>query len=50
MDGRGLKDDPKPTVIIRKRVGACLWKLRDKSIASDVPMAGEYKRWELMQG
>ena len=49
MKGRGLTPDPKATVVIRKRVGACLWKLRDKGIARDVPMAGEYKGWEVVR-
>ena len=32
---------------IRKRVGACLWKMRAKGYAEEVPQAGEYKRWRL---
>lgn len=47
MDGRGLKDDGRTVIVIRKRVGACLAKLRAKGIARDVLMAGEYKGWEL---
>lgn len=47
MAGRGLKADPKTTVLIRKRVGACLGKLKAKGIVCEVPLAGEYKGWEL---
>lgn len=32
---------------IRKRVGACLWKLRRKGIVAEVPQAGGYKGWRL---
>lgn len=47
MQGRGLTPDPKTTILIRKRVGACLWKLQASGVARSVPMAGEYKGWEL---
>jgi hypothetical protein len=33
---------------IRKRVGACLWKLRAKGIVEEFPQAGEYKLWRLV--
>lgn len=49
MEGRGLKEGPGTTVTIRKRVGACLTKLREKGVVRDVPMAGEYKGWELVR-
>lgn len=50
MEGRGLKGDDRTIITIRKRVGACLAKLREKGVARDVPMAGEYKGWELVGG
>lgn len=34
-------------MIVRKRVGACLWKLRKDGIALEVPQEGEYKGWRL---
>jgi hypothetical protein len=43
--GRGLEESA--VVAIRKRVGACLWKLRDMGVVTDVPQAGEYKGWRL---
>lgn len=33
------------TQAIRKRVGACLWKLRAKGLVAEVPLAGDYKGW-----
>lgn len=33
--------------MIRKRVGAALWKLRVKGIVAEVPQTGEYKGWRL---
>jgi hypothetical protein len=47
MKGRGLAPDARTTVVIRKRVGASLWKLRAKGVVRDVPMEGEYKGWEI---
>ena len=32
--------------VIRKRVGACLFKLKQKGVVRAVPQAGEYKGWE----
>jgi len=49
MEGRGLKDDGRAVIVIRKRVGACLAKLRAKGVARDIPIAGEYKGWELVR-
>jgi hypothetical protein len=34
--------------LIRKRVGACLFSLKAKGIARDVPTTGPYKGWELV--
>ena len=31
---------------IRKRVGACLWKLRAKGIVEEVAQIGDYKGWK----
>ena len=48
MEGRGLnKDDSRAVITMRKRVGACLYKLKRKGIVREVPSSGEYKRWEL---
>jgi hypothetical protein len=44
---RGLADDPRMLIVIRKRVGAALWKLREKGIVAEVPQSGEYKGWKL---
>lgn len=50
MDGRKLnKDDKRAVSVIRKRVGACLYKLKKKGIVRDLPYDGEYKRWEIMR-
>ncbi len=49
MDGRKLnKDDKRAVIVIRKRVGACLYKLRCKGIVREAPHTGEYKRWEMV--
>jgi hypothetical protein len=45
IDGRGMDHDG--AVTVRKRVGACLWKLRQAGIAVSVPLEGEYKGWRL---
>jgi hypothetical protein len=45
VDGRGM--DRADVVTVRKRVGACLWKLRETGIAVSVPLDGEYKGWLL---
>jgi hypothetical protein len=48
MEGRGLDTaDASATVLIRKRVGACLWKLRDKGEVAQVPLEGAYKGWTM---
>jgi hypothetical protein len=48
LAGRGLPDDAKTVTMMRKRVGAALYKLRAKGWVAEVPQAGEYKRWELV--
>lgn len=45
MKRRGLRADDATTVLMRKRVGACLTSLRRKGLIRDVPQAGEYKGW-----
>jgi hypothetical protein len=32
-------------VTIRKRVGACMWKLKQGGYVREVPIAGELKGW-----
>lgn len=49
MEARGLdKNDARAVIVIRKRVGACLYKLKRKGVVREVPSAGEYKRWEII--
>jgi hypothetical protein len=45
IEGRGMDHDG--VVTVRKRVGACLWKLRRDGIAVEIPQEGEYKGWRL---
>jgi hypothetical protein len=46
MKARGLNpDDAELLVTIRKRVGACMWKLKQAGYAREVPIAGELKGW-----
>jgi hypothetical protein len=46
MTARGLNpDDAELAVTIRKRVGACIWKLKQAGYAREVPIAGELKGW-----
>jgi hypothetical protein len=48
VKGRGLDpNDPRAVSLIRKRVGACLFSLKAKGIAQDVPTTGPYEGWEL---
>jgi hypothetical protein len=44
---RALPDGAKDVIRMRKRVGACLWKLRAKGMVAEVPQAGDYKGWRL---
>ena len=41
------KLDANAVRILRKRVGAALWKLRAKGIVAEVPQEGDYKGWRL---
>lgn len=43
---RGLKADEATVVIMRKRVGACLTKLKSHGHVRVVPQAGLYQGWE----
>jgi hypothetical protein len=46
MKGRGLNpDDLELSGVIRKRVGACLWKLKQSGLAREAPMVGDLKGW-----
>lgn len=50
VKGRGLDpNDPRAVSLIRKRVGACIFKLKDKGIIREVPQPGEYKGWEMVR-
>src|ERR1700684_1926678 len=46
MKARGLNpDDGGLAVTIRKRVGACMWKLKQSGYARETKIAGELKGW-----
>jgi hypothetical protein len=48
VKGRGLDpNDSRAVILIRKRVGACLSKLKRQGIVRQVPMTGTYRGWEL---
>lgn len=47
MARRKLATDPKAVIVVRKRVGAALWKLRAKGLVAEVPQEGDYKGWRL---
>lgn len=44
---RKLPDDAKIVSMMRKRVGAALWKLRARGIVVEVAQVGDYKGWRL---
>lgn len=46
IEERGLKADDETIVLMRKRVGACLSKLRRDGVIRVVPQAGLYQGWE----
>jgi hypothetical protein len=50
VQARGLKADDQTVVLMRKRVGACLTKLKGDGTVHEVPQAGEYKGWRLAIG
>lgn len=45
ITARGI--DGADVSMIRKRVGACLWKLRAKGWVTEVVRTGEYKAWRV---
>ncbi|MCP5433066.1 MAG: hypothetical protein H6923_07320 [Alphaproteobacteria bacterium] len=44
---RGLEPAQDVLVRLRKRVSACLYKLRQRGLVEEVPKTGEYKGWRL---
>jgi hypothetical protein len=48
MKARGLNsEDVEMLVVIRKRVGACMWKLKQAGHVREVPADGDLKAWAL---
>ena len=48
VKGRGLDpNDARAVSLIRKRVGACLFKLKRQGLVEDVATTGSYKGWRL---
>lgn len=45
---RARKLDANAVRMIRKRVGACVWKLKAKGWVEEVAQPGEYKGWRLV--
>jgi hypothetical protein len=45
---RKLGDEPATVIMIRKRVGAALWKLKVKGWVCEVALMGDYKGWVLV--
>lgn len=45
ISARDLPNAPKDVTVMRKRVGVCRRKLRDRGMVAEVPQAGEYKAW-----
>lgn len=45
--GRRLPADPRSVTVMRKRVGAALWKMKAKGWVEGVAQAGDYKGWRL---
>lgn len=35
--------------MVRKRAGACLWKLKAKGMVAELAQVGDYKGWRLVQ-
>jgi hypothetical protein len=46
IEERGLKTDDETVILMRKRVGACLNKLKNEGVVRVVPQAGLYHGWE----
>lgn len=49
VKARGLKADDATLVIMRKRVGACLTKLKNDGVVRVVPLPGLYQGWEMVR-
>ena len=50
MKGRGLNTkDERAVIVMRKQVGACLYKFKRKGIVREIAVTGEYKKWEIVQ-
>lgn len=47
IEARGLKADDATVVIMRKRIGACLSKLKAAGFVRVVPLPGLYQGWEM---
>lgn len=47
LEARSLRTDSQTYVVIRKRIGACLTKLKTEGVAEAPEMRGEYKGWIL---
>lgn len=47
IKARGLKADDATVVLMRKRIGACLTKLRVDGYVRVVPLPGLYQGWEI---
>jgi len=45
ITARKLPQDRPTAIMVRKRVGAALWKLKAKGWAVEVPQPGDYKGW-----
>lgn len=45
---RKLSDDAATVTMMRKRVGAALWKMKVKRWAEEVAQVGDYKGWRLI--
>src|SRR5690606_5714680 len=44
---RALPDDAKTVTMMRKRVGAALWKMRVRGWVEEIAQVGDYKGWRL---
>jgi hypothetical protein len=50
MEGHSLDaNDVRAAQVIRKRVGACLYKLKTKGVVQEVASEGEYRLWVMDQ-
>lgn len=49
IEERGLKPDDATVVLLRKRIGACLTKLKNDGFVRVVPLPGLYQGWEWLR-